>query len=144
VDAFLAYRARDIPQTYADALIEAGNQAKRAELAESKVKELTPKADFADALTLTDGWHMVREAAKQLNIKGVGERGLFDWMYKLKWIYRSGDKWLPMQWTIEQRLLRVNTGTYESPSKEVKPYTKIMVATKALSRLRYEITDVTE
>ena len=59
-----------IPQTYAEALRAAADQADRADKAEAKVAELEPKADLADTFLIADGsTRLVREVAKLLGIK---------------------------------------------------------------------------
>lgn len=59
-----------IPQTYAEALRAAADQAERADRAEQQVAELAPKAAIADDfLTASGGARLVREAAKLLGMR---------------------------------------------------------------------------
>lgn len=55
-----------IPQTYAEALRAAADQAERAEVAEAKVLELEPKASFYDELMEADGTYSFLAVAKIL------------------------------------------------------------------------------
>lgn len=55
-----------LPQTYAEALRAAADQAERAELAESKVAELEPKAEFYDDLMESDGTYSFLAISKML------------------------------------------------------------------------------
>lgn len=55
-----------VPQTYAEALRAAADQADRAELAEARNRELEPKADFYDDLMDADGTYSFLAASKIL------------------------------------------------------------------------------
>lgn len=59
-----------IPQTYAEALRAAADQAERADAAEAKVAELEPRASLADTYLIADGSsRKVREVAKLLRMR---------------------------------------------------------------------------
>ncbi|KRQ27122.1 hypothetical protein AOT93_26530 [Mycobacteroides sp. H110] len=62
----LAQQAFEIPQSYAAALRAAADQAERAELAEAKVAELEPKAEFYDELMDADGTYSFLAVSKMI------------------------------------------------------------------------------
>ncbi len=81
-----------VPQTYADALQLAADQAKQLELAQSQIQVLEPKAQALDTLASTDGTYNIRECAKTI---GIGERKLIALLLDKKWCYRDGQKLQP-------------------------------------------------
>jgi len=62
-----------IPQTYADALLLAAQQAKALEAA-------APKVAFYDTVVADDGWFTLQKAAGEMNIKGLGRNNLFKFL----------------------------------------------------------------
>ncbi|MBL3752323.1 phage antirepressor KilAC domain-containing protein [Mycobacteroides abscessus] len=62
----VAQQAFQIPQSYPEALRAAADQAERAELAEAKVAELEPKAEFYDELMDADGTYSFLAVSKMI------------------------------------------------------------------------------
>lgn len=69
-----------IPQTYLQALEEVVAQIKAKELAEAKIVELQPKAEFFDAVTQSSDCLDMADVAKILAIKGFGRNNLFEYL----------------------------------------------------------------
>ncbi|WP_353174375.1 phage antirepressor KilAC domain-containing protein [Acinetobacter rudis] len=81
-----------VPQTFADALQLAADQAKQLELAQSQIQVLGPKAQALDVIANTDGTYNIRECAKTI---GIPERKLIALLIDKKWCYREGKKLQP-------------------------------------------------
>ncbi len=92
-----------IPQTYADALQLAADQARQIEAQAAALAEVAPKAEAWDHLASADGDYAVADAAKMLSrhpLISIGQRRLFTLLQRERWIYRS---WEPVQhWTVYQ------------------------------------------
>lgn len=102
-----------IPQTYAAALRAAADQAERADLAESKVRELAGPASSWNELAEAAGDYSVADAAKVLSRDPqitTGERRLFESMRAFGWIYREGSRWRAYQKRVEDGRLTEKVG----------------------------------
>lgn len=112
-----------IPQTYAEALRAAADQAERAELAEAKVLELEPKAEVADKLLDAEGDLSVRDAAQSLTRAGikVGAGRLFAELEHRGWIKRAlGDgRYRVIQTAIESGHMSVLPQSHYHPKTGV-------------------------
>jgi len=81
-----------IPQTYAQALLLASQQAQVIE-EQTKVITITkPKAEYFDALVSHGLSLSFRDTAKEL---GIGERKFIEYLSTHKFIYKAGSKWMP-------------------------------------------------
>ncbi|GCE85168.1 phage antirepressor [Komagataeibacter diospyri] len=74
-----------VPQTYAEALLEAGLIAKERDALKAENRELAPKAEALEELASLDGRHNIRSAAQQC---GWPERKFANKLCELKWCYR--------------------------------------------------------
>lgn len=112
-----------IPQTYAEALRAAADQAERAEIAESRVAVLEPQAQVATMLLDADGDLSVRDAAQSLTRAGikVGERRLFSELSRRGWIKRAlGDgRYRVIQSAIESGYMSVLPQSHYHPKTGV-------------------------
>lgn len=112
-----------IPQTYAEALRAAADQAERAELAEARVAELEPQAQVATKLLDADGDLSVRDAAQALTRAGVkvGAGRLFAELERRGWIKRSlGDgRYRVIQSAIETGYMSVLPQSHYHPKTGV-------------------------
>ncbi len=72
-----AYR---LPQTYSQALRELAKEVEAREIAEAKVVEMKPKADFFDAVADSKTAVEMNAVAKILNFKGYGRNNLFEFL----------------------------------------------------------------
>lgn len=79
-------------------------QRKRAELAESQVRQLEPKARALDDFTSGKDTYSVSESAKLLVNSGIhiGPSGLFDMLDTLGWVYRRDGHWVAKQNRIDE------------------------------------------
>lgn len=132
-----------IPQTYAEALRAAADQAERAELAEAKVAALEPSASAWDHLHEIGADYEVADAAKilsrDLNIT-IGRNRLFGFMHDRDWIFRGKhNAWKAYQDSVDAGHLRLRPGGeyYHPKSGEYRLGDPVLVITaKGLAELR--------
>ena len=106
---------RAIPQTFADALQLAADQAREIDRQSAEIAELEPKAAIADTFLDATGDYSVREAAQILaRDHGIdlGERRLFDRLHQIGWLDPTGR---PYQKHIDCGRLRSKPQTYGHP-----------------------------
>lgn len=138
-----------IPQTYAEALQLAADQARQLVEREHQLLEAAPKVEAWDQLASADGDYAVADAAKMLSRNPqivIGRNRLFSWMSQEGWIYRrGGDK----RWAAYQRA--VDPGWLaELPSSHYHPGTgellldppQVRVTPKGLAELHRRLTSV--
>lgn len=97
-----------IPQTYADALQLAADQARQIDAQAEQLAVVAPKADAWDRLASATGDYAVADAAKILSrhpLIKLGRDRLFTLMAREGWTYR---RQLDNRWTVYQRA--VDTG----------------------------------
>lgn len=137
-----------IPQTYADALQLAADQARQLEAQAAQLAEAAPKVEAWDHLASADGDYAVANAAKILSrhpLVQIGQRRLFTLLSQMKWIYR---RWEPApHWTVYQ--YPVDRGWLtEKPSSHCHPRTgelvldppQVRVTVKGLAELQRRLT----
>lgn len=132
-----------IPQTYAEALRAAADQAERAELAEAKVAELEPSAVAWDRLHELGSDFDVADAAKILSRDpaiSIGRDRLFDFMAERDWIFRGrNNRWRTYQEQVDLDRLKVRPGGsyHHKPSGEYRTGDPtILITPKGLAELR--------
>jgi anti-repressor protein len=117
--------AMALPQTFAQALQLAADQAKQIELQNTQIKELAPKAEIFDKIVDSTGLKTIGEVAKTL---GTGEKRLFSWLREQHILMTDFfNKNVPYQKYIEQGYFEVKTGVIESINKN---YAKTYVTSK--------------
>jgi prophage antirepressor-like protein len=136
-----------IPQTYAEALQLAADQARQIEAQSAALAEAAPKVEAWDHLASADGDYAVADAAKILSrhpLIKVGRDRLFALMAREGWIYR---RQLDNRWTVYQRA--VDTGWLtELASSHYHPRTgelvldppQVRVRPKGLAELQKRLT----
>lgn len=111
--------AHSIPQTYAEALQLAANQAREIERQAVELSEAKPKAESWDVLASGRGDFSVADAAKILSrdpLITTGERRLFATLADLGWLYRAGDgNWRAYQRQVDAGRLSELPRTYTHP-----------------------------
>jgi DNA-damage-inducible protein D len=135
--------AHPIPQTYADALRAAADQAERAERAEGLVAELEPSATAWDRLAELGADFEVADAAKILsrdpNIE-IGRNRLFEFMHEHDWVFRGRhNAWKAYQDAVDAGRLRLRPGGeyFHPPSGQYRLGDPVLVITpKGLAELR--------
>lgn len=89
-------------------------QKRRIEAQESRIKELEPKALFADAVAASDGTCLVGELAKMLRQNGldIGQNRLFRLLQADGYLGKSGsNRNVPIQRTMDLGLFRIKETT---------------------------------
>jgi phage regulator Rha-like protein len=125
-------RTPAIPQTYAEALRAAADQAERAELAEARNRELEPKAGFYDDFMDADGTYSFLAAAK---ILGWGRNVMMRELRRCGVL--QGDN-LPYQ--RYEHHFKVTPGTYKHPNTgELIPTATTTVRPSGLEFLRKKL-----
>ena len=144
-----------IPQTFADALQFAADQARQIErqaaeieAAEVMVAEMAPRAEAWDDLASGDGDYLVGDAAKMLcRVDGIstGQNRLYRFMAEKRWIYRANGKtgpWRAMQSAVDAGWLaeRVSMGFHVRDDEVVANAPQVRVTVRGLERLRKMMT----
>ncbi|WP_084294938.1 phage antirepressor KilAC domain-containing protein [Rhodococcus sp. p52] len=134
-----------VPQSYADALRAAADEAERAEAAERRAAELEPPAKAWNILASASGNYSVAEAAKILSQDpaiSIGRDRLFAFMADQGWVFRSRNPrggWEAYQTQVDngrlyerpaRPFLNEKTGELELPAPTVR------VTVKGIERLR--------
>jgi len=83
--------APQLPQTMAEALRLAADQAERLEQQERALQEAAPKVDAYDRIAASDETLTITQAAKVL---GVKRDHLTKWMAANGWVYRQNKSWV--------------------------------------------------
>jgi anti-repressor protein len=108
----------DNPDLMIEVLTQLKKEREEKKLLESKVKELTPAAEFGNAIKNNDGLILVRDYVKVLANAGIEVRQhqVFTWMMNREYLYQNsrGD-YLPNKRYIEQGLFKVIETPITSP-----------------------------
>lgn len=102
-----------IPQTYADALLLAANQAKELEEKNKQIEEQAPKVLFASAIEGSKSSCLIGELAKLITQNGhpIGQNRLFQWMRDNGYMGKKGENYnIPYQQYVEQGLFELKKG----------------------------------
>lgn len=138
-----------IPQTYADALQLAADQARQIETQAEQLAVAGPKADAWDHLASASGDYAVSDAAKILSrhpLIQVGRDRLFTLLQREGWTYR---RQLDNRWTVYQRAVDSGWVT-ELASSHYHPRTgelvldapQVRISAKGLGELQKRLTGV--
>jgi anti-repressor protein len=100
-----------IPQTYAQALLEAGRLALELEEKNAQLQIMQPKADFFDAVTDSKDAIEIGKVAKVIDL-GMGRNQLFEFLRSRNILMRDN---VPYQRYIDQELFRVIEQKYQKP-----------------------------
>ena len=108
-----AYDITHNPQSLADLLLQAGEQLKQKELI---IKELQPKALFADSVAGSNTSILIGQLAKLItqNGKPIGQNRLFNILRNKGYLStRKGKDWnMPQQRYVEQGLFEIKESTH--------------------------------
>jgi phage antirepressor YoqD-like protein len=124
-------KKRRIPQSYGEALLEAGRLAIENEKLKLEHKELEktlelqkPKVMFADAIETAPTSILVSELAKLINQSGIeiGGNRLFEWMRENGYLIKrkGSDHNMPTQKAINLNLFEIKEGTRLSADGSIK------------------------
>lgn len=129
----LAPASPAIPQTFAQALRLAAEQAETIESQQKQIEAQAPKVAFATAVETSNCSCLVGELAKMMCQNGVptGEKRLFQWMRDNGYLCQFGERYnQPTQKAIEMGLFEVKKQTWTKPSGEVMTSTTTKVTGK--------------
>jgi phage antirepressor YoqD-like protein len=127
-----------VPQTYADALLLAANQAKELEQKNHALALAAPKIEFADAIAGADKGVKLGQFAKTV---GLGPVTIFRILRELKIFMSRGDSYnLPYQQYVECGYFTVKQGTFETNSTTRISHTA-MITGKGEIWLRKKLID---
>lgn len=112
-----------IPQTYAEALLEAGRLALENEKLQAQAIENAPKVVAYDKLMDTHNNISVKEFGK---IIAMGEKTLFEWLRSNKYLMSDN---MPYQRYIDRGYFEVVEKTYTTNDRE-KSYTQTLITPK--------------
>lgn len=107
-----------IPQTFAQALRLAAEQAETIEAQQKHLAEQAPKVNFAKALEIAGESILIGQLAKLMRQNGVdtGEIRLYRWMRDNGFLHKCGSEYNdPTQRALEMGLFEVRTGTRYHP-----------------------------
>lgn len=93
-----------VPQTFSEALRLAAEQAERIEEQQKQIAEMSPKAEFFDAVADSKTAISIGELAKILGIKGYGRNNLFEFLRRNDVLDRNN---VPMQRYVDAGYFRV-------------------------------------
>lgn len=122
-----------IPQTYAEALLEAGRLALENEKLQSQAIENAPKVVAYDKLMDTHNSISVKEFGK---IIGMGEKNLFKWLRESSYLM-SDNK--PYQRYIDRGYFEVVEKTCDIDESRSKSYTQTLITPKGQGYLSNKI-----
>lgn len=115
-----AYDITHNPGSLADLLLQAGEQLKQKEII---IKEMKPKALFADAVTTSHTSILVGDLAKIIKQNGyeIGQKRLFEWLRQNGYLIKSGSsKNMPTQKSMDLHLFEVKESTVQNPDGSVR------------------------
>lgn len=110
--------ATAIPQTFAQALRLAAEQAETIEAQQKQLAEQAPKVNFAKALEIAGESILIGQLAKLICQNGIntGEIRLYQWMRDNGFLHKCGSEYNdPTQRALEMGLFEVRTGTRYHP-----------------------------
>lgn len=119
-----------IPQTMAEALRLAADQAEQIEKQERALQDAAPKVEFANRVEIAHDAITVGEAAKTI---GTGRTRLFSFLRRHGWVNRKNE---PYQSKIEAGLMDVKVGHWEHPEQGLQENITALVTGKGLIRLQ--------
>lgn len=118
MEAALKEIAPAIPQTFAQALRLAAEQAETIEAQQKQLAAQAPKVNFANALEIAGESILIGQLAKLMRQNGVdtGEIRLYQWMRDNGFLHKCGSEYNdPTQRALEMGLFEVRTGTRNHP-----------------------------
>lgn len=121
-----------VPQSYAQALLEAGRLALELEKEQAQNKIMKPKADHYDVIVSSDDVIDIGTAAKVLNM-GLGRNKLFDFLRSQKVLMDNNQ---PKQYYIDNNWFKVSELPYPDHNGKTRIAIKTEVYQKGLDGIR--------
>lgn len=122
-----------IPQTYAEALRLAADQAEQIEQQKSQLIEAQPKVEFFEAVAGSKDAISINEVAKVLAIKNMGRNKLFEFLRNNKILMNNNQ---PYQKYVDCGYFRVIEQKFNKPSGETCINIKTLVYQKGVDYIR--------
>jgi anti-repressor protein len=136
-----------IPQTYADALQLAADQARQIEAQAAALAEAAPAAEAWNHLASANGDYAVADAAKMLSrhpLITIGRDRLFTLMHREGWIYRRqiDQRWAVLQRAVDRGWLTEMASSHYHPrtGELVLDPPQVRVMAKGLAELQTRLT----
>jgi anti-repressor protein len=136
-----------IPQTYADALQLAADQARQIEAQAVALAEAAPAAEAWNHLASANGDYAVADAAKMLSrhpLITIGRDRLFTLMHREGWIYRRqiDQRWAVLQRAVDRGWLTEMASSHYHPrtGELVLDPPQVRVMAKGLAELQKRLT----
>lgn len=126
-----------IPKTYAEALQLAADQAKQLEEQKLLIEDMSPKADFFDAVTDSKTAVDMAVVAKTLNM-GIGRNQLFEFLRDKGILDRRN---MPYQQYCDRGLFRVVESQFTKPDGTACVNFKTVVFQKGMDYIRRKLTE---
>jgi anti-repressor protein len=121
-----------VPQSYAQALLEAGRLALEVEKQQEQLQIMKPKAEFFDAVTGSKDAIDIGTSAKVLGL-GIGRNKLFEFLRNENILMKGN---VPTQSYIDRGWFRVIEQKYEKPDGSTHISIKTVVYQKGLDGIR--------
>lgn len=122
-----------IPQSFAEALRLAANQAEQIEAQQKQLEAQAPKVLFAQSVETSSSSILVGELAKLMKQNGVdiGERRLFNWLRENEYLCSYGSRYnQPTQKAMDMGLFEMKKTSITKPNGEVMVATTTKVTGK--------------
>lgn len=117
------------PQTFAEALRLAADQAEQIEQQQKLIEEQKPKVEFADAVLASENSIYIRDLALLISQNGyyIGEVNLYRWMRNFGYLCKEKYEWnKPKQKYIEMGIFEISETHYLKDGKiEISFTTKV-------------------
>ncbi len=127
-----------LPATYAEALRLAADQAEQIEKQTKQLEVAKPKVQFFDAVASSKDAIPIGEAAKVLNIRGIGRNRLFAFLRERDILMANN---IPYQTYIDRGYFRTIEQKWTTPEGETKISIKTLVYQKGLSYIHKLLTE---
>ena len=122
-----------IPQTYAEALQLAADQARKIEQQNTQLLEQKPKVEFFDAVAESKDAIEIASVAKVLGVPGVGRNKLFEFLRNHKILMRNNQ---PYQKYVDCGYFRIIEQKYERPNGDTCINIKTLVFQKGVKYIQ--------
>lgn len=122
-----------IPQTFAEALRLAANQAEQIEAQQKQLEAQAPKVLFAKSVETSSSSILIGELAKLMKQNGVdiGEKRLFNWLRENEYLCSFGSRYnQPSQKAMDMGLFEMKKTTITKPNGDVMVATTTKVTGK--------------
>lgn len=128
-----------IPQSFAEALRLAADQAEQIERQTKELAAAAPKVEFYDTVTQSATQFDMQDVAGILNVKGLGRTNLFRFLVEQKVLI---DTSTPYRVHIEAGRFKIVESSWTNPkTEEVFVTKKVVVSQKGLDYIRQLIKD---